>query len=672
MPPADNTPDFDKMTPEEIMAWMESLAKRQGADAAQFTTSADMEIAEIDPSTVVIDEPGYVPSEGKMKGKKIETIMPSKPAAPKAPAEPARPAAAAAPPPPVAAAPKAAPAVAATPPSPVPPKAAPPPPAAKQPEPEGASALSWLESLAADQGGDFPALDLSSIAADIASTSAPQPAASINPVDWLENLAQSQGVENAAPVEAAPESGDPVSWLESLAKRQGAPTEELTTAANLDVPIPKNVVPDGPGYTDYTFETPDTALKQGELNIPAASKTPAKAWEPSELQDPAAWLDALAASQGAGEAKPTERQMTDDEIQKALAKGQPVPHDQMEAWMNRQLEIGAQRPEPEELAAYDPDAPAVKAEIPDWLLEQVGQAPPEEAAPLPPSAPPLIDAILEPPAVADIPDWLRDEAPSDSELENIFVPASASAAPAAQKGAIEIDPNDPWVEALEMEYAHGKSSASPPLQEAALQPETELPAGEPEPVPDWLESVTAEPAAVPGDMPDWLLAEVGGAPPAPVEQPAVAGDMPDWLKTVDIEASEVPSWLTETLGTSEDVASVPAPQPVPVASAPVTTPPVRPASPAPVPTRVLQIDVPATLQAARSQANSNDIDACLKSYEMLIRANAELGAVVNDLTKLSEKVKTQPAVYRVLGDGLMRQGQLQAALDIYRKALNQL
>jgi len=54
MPPADNTPDFDKMSPEEIMAWMESLAKRQGANEG-FTTAADMDVPEVDPNTVVID-----------------------------------------------------------------------------------------------------------------------------------------------------------------------------------------------------------------------------------------------------------------------------------------------------------------------------------------------------------------------------------------------------------------------------------------------------------------------------------------------------------------------------------------------------------------------------------------------------------------------------------------
>lgn len=696
MPPAENTPDFDKMSPEEIMSWMESLAKRQGVTEG-FTTSADMTIPDIDPTTVVIDEPGYVPSEGKMKGKKIETFIPPRtaapaPAAPKAEPTPVQVA--------LPEAPKAAP-----PPAPVQPAAsAPSPLVEKQAEP-APSGLSWLESLVADQGGDFPSLDLSSIAADLAPASAaPTPAPAVsNPVDWLESLAQDQGVENVLPVTAAADSGDPMSWLESLAKRQGAATEELTTAANLDIPLPENLGSDGPGYTDYTFETPDSALKQPELSLPSTPSSPPKpAVESSSVQDPSAWLDALASSQGVSEAKPVaERKMSDDEIQHALSKGQQVPHDQMEAWMNRQLEIGAQRPEPEELTAFDPDAPAVKAEIPDWLIEQVGSAPPEEAAKPttpPPAAsvsPALIDAILEPPPVSDMPDWLRDEAPSHGELENIFAPGpgEAPSIPAAvTQSAIEIDPNDPWVEALEMEYVQGKGGvAAPPppaapaaaaasaLPDAALQPETELPAGELEAVPDWLHSMVTEEevetAAVPADMPDWLTQDIGAPVSAPAAQPISSDDMPDWLKSADIEASEVPSWLTETLGTSEEVATITPPPAPMVVTAPMpaaVVPAARPLSPAPIAARALQIDVPATLNAARSEANGNNIEGSLQNYDLLIRANAELDAVVGDLLKMAEKIKTSPAVYRILGDGLMRQGKLQAALDIYRKALNQL
>ncbi|MFN8449319.1 MAG: hypothetical protein U0521_12235 [Anaerolineae bacterium] len=56
----------------------------------------------------------------------------------------------------------------------------------------------------------------------------------------------------------------------------------------------------------------------------------------------------------------------------------------------------------------------------------------------------------------------------------------------------------------------------------------------------------------------------------------------------------------------------------------------------------------------------------------MIRSSTELDAVVNELSQLVRSYKTTAAVYRVLGDGLMRQGKLQAALNTYREALNQL
>src|SRR5439155_22705949 len=43
---------------------------------------------------------------------------------------------------------------------------------------------------------------------------------------------------------------DPMKWLESLAARQGANPDELTTSADLDVPMPDaNAKVEGPGYT---------------------------------------------------------------------------------------------------------------------------------------------------------------------------------------------------------------------------------------------------------------------------------------------------------------------------------------------------------------------------------------------------------------------------------------
>lgn len=727
MPPVDNTPNFDSMTPEEIMLWMESLAKRQGATEG-FMTEANVEVPEIDPTTVVIDEPGYVPSEGKDRGKRIGPVIPTAAAKAAAP-EPAAPKAVEAPPapkpvevpPPARVEPVIEKPAAALPVEPPPPPA----PAPRAAEPAAPSGLSWLESLAADQG--MPDFDLSSLAADLSpATAAPTPAAT-NPISWLESLTQESTPDEAAvpaeediswleslkPAEAAPQAAVPVvddniSWLEGLARRQGAREEELASEAGFDLPVPEATQPGGPGYTSYTFATPT-------FEAPAETEAP---------QDPAAWLDSLASA--AAEIVPrsapppqVESPMSDVEIQQALKRGEVIPHDQMEAWMNRQLEIGAQRSEPE--ADYDPEAPAVKAEIPDWLLEQVGEPAPVEAAP--PAAPPaLIESILEPPSIPteNIPDWLREEEPDSGELDTIFASSASetSAAPPAPAVVYEaqssafLDPNDPWVEALELEYQQragdgkGLGEVTPPaivspppslepLQAAALPQETELEPGQPEGVPDWLQDVAGGVPATAEAMPDWLTRDLGATAPT-VEisalpgAPALTGEGSlDWLEGLDVDTSEIPQWLREAIATS-DTESVPtpppspavvtAPQPVVIPAAPppqtvivpAAPPPAPRPAPAPVPAPAAGLNVGELLSAARAALAGNNVQDALSGYEQVIRANVNLDEVIDDLTKLVDKVKTSAAAYRVLGDGLMRKGRLQDALDTYRKALNQL
>ena len=78
------------------------------------------------------------------------------------------------------------------------------------------------------------------------------------------------------------------------------------------------------------------------------------------------------------------------------------------------------------------------------------------------------------------------------------------------------------------------------------------------------------------------------------------------------------------------------------------------------------------LELARSRRANNDLEGSLAAYEALIRNSEALETVVDDLSHLVREHRRNPAVYRVLGDGLMRQGKLQAALDTYREALNQL
>src|SRR5258708_38207367 len=119
------------------MAWLESLAARQGAKAEELTTAHNIDIPVLPPDTV-IDEPGYTPGydTGKQAAgqpKVAQAPEPAKAAEPVKPVEPVKV------PEPVQAPPPSAPAV--------------------QPEPVAAPAgedqfanvdpMAWLESLAA-------------------------------------------------------------------------------------------------------------------------------------------------------------------------------------------------------------------------------------------------------------------------------------------------------------------------------------------------------------------------------------------------------------------------------------------------------------------------------------------------------------------------------------------
>ena len=692
MPPAD-IPDFDSMTPEEVMAWMESLAKRQGAKEG-FTTEANVDIAEIDPSTVEIDEPGYVPFGEET----------SKPAAKKEPT----------------------------------PAAPPPPPPAPEPEPEPelepelepmmaldlgslvdlddlnedtaieSGGLAWLESLAADQGSGFPEMDLSALSAELGDLPEEldelEPAPVSNPLDWLGSLAGGSAedtqidfddledeeieVESEDDIDLASITDplaagiDPMLWLESLAKRQGAKSEELTTSADMEIPVPKEAADTGPGYAAFSVEA-----EPREPKAPAA--------RPKENLDPAAWLESMAAGSAAAD---DEEELTDDAMKQALSSGADITPDQMEKFFERQLERGLSVDEPflEDEEEFDPDAPPIPAELPDWLLEQV-QPPddmPETAAP-----PALVEDIVAP--NLDLPDWLQmgESQETDLELESIFE-STESVSDEEQ----QFFSSDPWVQAFTEEaetnpneipewYERNLSDpkriaaveqqigGSTELEEVELPVESKLPEGEPEAVPAWLSGeavaeVEAEDAELVPEIPDWL---------SEADVQVGEGDIPDWLAAADVEVApdEIPDWLRDTVETDEMAADevIPAaPEPVVQAVAP---PPARPApapapapviipAPAPAPLPVPAGEIAAVLESARTKAGGGDVDGSLVEYERVIRANAALDHVVSDLAALSEQHKENPAVYRVLGDGLMRQGKLQAALDTYRKALNQL
>jgi hypothetical protein len=527
--------------------------------------------------------------------------------------------------------------------------------------------MAWLESLAADQDESLFNLDLSGLS----STSAAADTAN-DPMAWLENLASNQGgFSESTPIASAPAddpfaSGvDPMAWLESLAKRQGANPDELTTAADLDVPVPA--------------ETPEF-----DLSMLSAELEP----QAQELENPVNFLDSLASDYTeenipttARPAEPPPAEESIDAITQAIAAG-TASREQMQQWLEHQTDLYVQEAE-QTVEEPDPDAPPLPAELPSWLLDQFGPPPAGGEKPPQPDAPQpthSLEELFPAPQASPLPDWLREETGSESiDLQSIF----ADSAPAenvveAPQASVTIEPGDTWAEALDEEYEQGAPDVSSvpdwyernvndPARRAAVEQletgepvdpstvlpvETELSAGQQQPVPEWLAETT---------------------PATPPFGTTFSPEVPDWIREAEAAVSidEVPDWLNEPL--EEPAVEEPAPEPY--------TPPPAPARPSgellsPVPER--QTPIPArttaagSLDEARRLEQSGDLAGALAEYEALIRANVDLETVVDDLSKIVSANRTNAAAYRVLGDGLMRQGKLQAALETYRQALNQL
>ncbi|MCC6616748.1 MAG: hypothetical protein IT320_24960 [Anaerolineae bacterium] len=671
---SDNTPNFDNMTPEEMMAWMESLAKRQGANEG-FTTDADVDVPEIDPNSVVIDEPGYVPYGQE------EAPRAARPSPP--------------------------------PPSPVAPpviRTPVPPPPISEPEPEpaeaelgstmGENALAWLESLAADQGASSFDLDLSSLEPEPAHASDER---DIDPMAWLQGIASEPELPEPKPRaqerSEEPLGGvDPMAWLESLARRQGVPEEELTTSADIDVPMPDE--------DEFELE-PFASIEDDEAEDEES--------EPLILENPAAWLDSLAVAGGfedeAVRAEPSSRMEAESEdemevdlsidaIEQAIREG-VVTADQIRFYQEYQMERAALR---DDVQDYDDDedGAAEAMDMPEWLAEMKAEAEAEEEE-IPAERPPLESLFAAPPApTEDFPDWLAEDAAEGETVDSIFADDEAD--------EIEVDYDDPWVEAFDEEYERGgtdveavpdwylQNTSDPDRMaavESVIEPEETvipLPSMEPvaqvvtppAPVPmtviapvqlvySELPSETNLPAGERQALPAWMnvtatQAAVAVTVPAPVEEEAQAEEAPqfsgtpDWLRETDEQpAAQVPDWLSQAEAEPEEETLFSPP----VAAVPPPVAPIveTPAPPAPS-------SASGTLEEARSRYQSGDMNASLAIYEGLVRTSQALEDVASDLTSMARDQKNNPVVYRVLGDSLMRQGRLQDALNTYREALN--
>jgi tetratricopeptide (TPR) repeat protein len=443
--------------------------------------------------------------------------------------------------------------------------------------------------------------------------------------DWLAAETEAQSEPSTKAEEAKPEAEAMPDWLQTgetladesssadepvkdteealpdwLAAEEQAPEEETEVAPPMAEPgveeSPEEEVPDFISSGDFDSDDAmawleSLAAKQGadpdefvtEQPTEAAPSTAPPAPTPSPeppspvAEDDLGWLrepteaEPVASGAAADAADDIPDWLTEDDeplapVPEAPAEEAPAAEPAAEAdlpdWLTADDEPEIPVPAPPEAA----EAPAAEADVPDWLT-----ADDEPLAPVP-EMPAGETPAAEPAAEADVPDWLT----TDDEPE-IPVPVAAdvpAAEPAAEVQAADDGGEDAlaWLEGLAVQQG------ADPEELITDQLKADAPAA--------LAAVPDEevPAAEPGELPDWLAAEAGTPvqDEVPAEEPEPVAATPpeeeaeelDWLSRAVQPESDEDKALADFLAAETIPAAEPTPEPTPVPEP--AAPPDRP------------------------------------------------------------------------------------------------
>jgi len=593
------------------------------------------------------------------------------------------------------------------------------------------AAFAWLESLAAKHGADDGTLltavedrqekppewvQQETAAAEVPSTEAALP-------DWMQEEAPAAPAESAGapawlseveaveppvaasqppvaasqpPVAAsqppaaaaipADDADAAFAWLESLAAKHGADDGTLLTAvedrqekppewvqqetAAAEVPSTEAALPDWMQAEEAPAAPVESAEAPAWLSETAAAEAPVApaATTPADDADAAfAWLEALAAKQGADDGtlltavedrqeKPPEWVQHEAEAAEAVPAATALPD-----WMQVE-EPGVETPQPAaEMPAAQISADSGAGEDADaafaWLESLAAKHGADDGT--------LLTAAEE--RQEKPPEWVQQAAEAGEAPETIA--ATAEIAVAAPE----------TVEAV-----------APPTGEAVIAA-VEATQPQEEPIPDWLKTgPLGEPAAVADTepLPDWLQSgeEAEAVTTKPVEE-----TVPTWLQSVEQPPAQevIPAHLEETARivvqpeaslpvTAE--APVPTPaetkppeEPITIMPKPPVTPPAQPAhQAAPAapgePRKLQDQNLTAVLTQGQTALSEGKPGIALDHYNELIQAGEYLEETVHDLRDALYRYPMDIAIWQALGDAYIRSNRLQDALDAYTKA----
>ncbi|MGC9400548.1 MAG: tetratricopeptide repeat protein, partial [Anaerolineae bacterium] len=331
----------------------------------------------------------------------------------------------------------------------------------------------------------------------------------------------------------------------------------------------------------------------------------------------------------------------------AEAEGEMLSGDDALAWL-------------ESLAAGKEDELRAQAEAErrarvDEIMGRTPARPPEEEAPLEAEA-----EVAEPtPEEAEIPEWLGElqppevkevggphvaEAEAIEALEEVEEEAEAAAMAEEEEAffgwsgfGLTPPETEPEVVVEEEEWvkSFGFTSFEEDEAEGAEAEEEPILFEEAQPIE---EPRTARPAE----------ATVEPEPEVPTEEPEGAPEAPE---------EEIPAVVME----EEAIAAKPKPE---------VLPRVKDLQTYVAYVEEHQDDYQARLKLARALWNSGSVDEAIEHYVRLIRNNELLDQVIEDLQSWAREQPEDPRTLQTLGDAYMKEGNLDQALNAYRRAMS--
>jgi tetratricopeptide (TPR) repeat protein len=626
-------------------------------------------------------------------------------------------------------------------------------------------AMAWLEGLAARQGAREEEFVTSPEERERAGAAAPTSEEAGEPEpeplpDWLlkeadaaeeaeDVIAKMFGGEKEAEEETAPPplpaeetpTGEEILAAEEAPVAEEAPeaplveeappapaAEEAPEAPVAEEAPPAPVAEEAPP-APVAEEAPPAPAAEEAPPAPVAEEAPPAPVAEGEIDEAMAWLEGLAARQGARE----DAFVTSPEAREAAASERPewlrTPTEELKPPAEEVAEekLPEWLAEPEESAEEAPAPSAVEEDTMTWLDSLAAeQGVPEGAVAAealeadkpepPPPAPEGEEAV--PAAAEELPDWLfadteaREEMtkavsepmPSGEEVEEVEPLARAKEEDIAWLSET-LGEEEPSEELSDLEALFRGTEPEALEEEKEPQPAGEAPEEEAEGIPSWL----AEPEVPEKEeeeekeeagLPAWLREE------APREAETTMDTLGRFLKEVETPAAEAPAPPEPAAPPVAEAPAPPEPAAPPVAEAPAAevpaaevppappprpapaAPPAAPAPSAPVteapptkPTGLLPEyerkltaepeDYATRLALAREHLTLGNYDEALVAYDVLVSNGQMLGDCVADLQDIvAGKRVRDPRTFRLLGDALMAQGRLQEALNAYRGALD--